>query len=54
MEHTKDGEHLVTSSSQKSVGLKGQEEEMPSERWVMEQGLTRVCIHRGMQPLSEP
>lgn len=51
MELTK---HLVTSNSQKSVGLKGQEEEMPSERWVMEEGLTRICIHSRMQPLPEP
>lgn len=33
-------EHLVTSSNQKYVGVKDQEEEMPSERWVMEEDLT--------------
>lgn len=44
-------EHLATSNSQKSLGLKGQEEEMPSERWVMEEGLTiSICSQRGMQP----
>ena len=47
--------HLMTSNSQKSLGLMRQGEEMFSKRWVMGESLTiSICSHRGMQPLPEP